>query len=477
MLGVLIAVNAGFALALGGGKVLIAVPLALLPVLLLAVGWLLAGHRVVLACAALALGFPVFGKLDRPLPFSGGIAIYVTDIILLLAVGAWVAERLTKRERDTERYPIPLAITWPLLPFAAFVCLAIVRGNEQYGTGLFGQPVRLLLYALIGVAIVGTDARTVWRGITAVFYAGAIVEALLAAYYLAAGGSQTDSLSLSTGGTRILALGTGTYLIGSLVCALLNIERNEGRFGRQLMHTAVGGLALFGIVLCFGRTIYVAVAVIVLVLVLSRKVLRRSLLWILPLLLPAMIAIALVIPLAAPTVVPTLSARLGASPSTDINVEWRTRALDSALDGLSQHPLTGFGFGHPVRFTFLGQLVDLTGDPHNSYVYILAGGGFLALGSLLAIMLAYLVDVARRMRGAAGYEQTVLIWSLATWFGFMVQAFEEPVLTNATMMMTIWILMLLPWCAQVHRRPSEQPEPSPAAVTALGRSPAQLYQA
>ena len=134
----------------------------------------------------------------------------------------------------------------------------------------------------------------------------------------------------------------------------------------------------------------------------GRKVLRRSLLWILPLLLPAMIAIALVIPLAAPTVVPTLSARLGASPSTDINVEWRTRALDSALDGLSQHPLTGFGFGHPVRFTFLGQLVDLTGDPHNSYVYILAGGGFLALGSLLAIMLAYLVDVARRMRERPG---------------------------------------------------------------------------
>ena len=75
---------------------------------------------------------------------------------------------------------------------------------------------------------------------------------------------------------------------------------------------------------------------------------------------------------------------------------------------------------------FLGQLVDLTGDPHNSYVYMLAGGGFLALGSLLAIMLAYLVDVARRIRGAAGDEQTVLIWSLATWFGFMVQAFEEP---------------------------------------------------
>ena len=139
VLGVLIAVNAGFALALRGGKVLIAVPLALLPVLLLAVGWLLAGHRVVLACAALALGFPVFGKLDRPLPFSGGIAIYVTDMILLLAVGAWIAERLTQRERDTERYPIPLAVTWPLLAFAAFIFLAVVRGNERYGTACSGS--------------------------------------------------------------------------------------------------------------------------------------------------------------------------------------------------------------------------------------------------------------------------------------------------------------------------------------------------
>ena len=86
-------------------------------------------------------------------------------------------------------------------------------------------------------------------------------------------------------------------------------------------------------------------------------------------------------------------------------MEWRRRGREAALAGLDQHLLTGFGFGRPVRFVFLGRIQDVTGNPHNSYVYILAGGGVLALGALLAVMLAYVVDVLRRLRRAVGVEQ------------------------------------------------------------------------
>ena len=79
---------------------------------------------------------------------------------------------------------------------------------------------------------------------------------MLRALLLATGGSQTDQLTLSTGGTRILALGTATYLVGSLVCALLNLEQARERFYRQIGHAVIAVMALFGIIVAFGRTIY-----------------------------------------------------------------------------------------------------------------------------------------------------------------------------------------------------------------------------
>lgn len=449
LLGAAAAANAGVALGFASGNPAAAVFLALLPALLLLLGGLMSGHRAVLVFAALGLTFTGLPLLTEPLPLPGGTAVYATDVILLLAIGAWAADRLVNQQAPGARPAGPLATTWPLLALALFIGLAVLRGHDRYGQGLFGQPLRIVLYAGIAVALVGVDARTMWRGISAVFYAGAVAQFLYALFYMATGGSQTDSLALSTGGTRILALGSAMYLVGSLVCALLNLERSADRFGRQVLHAVIAGLALFGVVVSFGRTSYAAVALIVPMLLVGRRALRRSLLWLIPLLLPVIAAAVLLAPLLDPTLGPTLTSRVGASPATDLNVIWRERARDTALAGIDQHLLTGFGFGRPTRFLLLGRVEDVTGDPHNSYVYLLAGGGMLALGSLLAVMLAYLIDVARRLRTAIGVEQTLLIWSLCTWFAFMVNAFYGPVLSDALFLMTIWILMVLPMCVPV----------------------------
>ncbi len=437
--------NVAVAVALGTGKAVAAVPLALLPIMFLAFGALLTRHRVVLALAALALSFTGLSFLDGPLPMGGGIAIYATDLILILAVGAWMAERLTGRERQRAPHPLPLVVTWPLLALAIITSLAVVRGHEQFGTTLFGQPVRLIIYAGIAAALTDATAPALWRGITIVFYAGAVVQFFYALFHLAFGGSQTGSLALSTGGTRILALTSSLYLVGSLVCALLNLERSGERFSRQIGHVGIACLAFFGIVVSFGRTIYLATAVILVALFLTRKALRHSVALLLPLLLPALIVAILLIPVLAPTLAPTLTSRIAAAPSTDINVEFRNRGREVALAGIDQHLLTGFGFGRPVRFVFLGSVRDLTGDPHNSYVYVLVGGGLLALGALLAVMLAFVYDLLRRLSRAVGVEQSLLIWSLCFWFTLMLNALAEPILTNATLLMTIWVLMLIPW--------------------------------
>lgn len=453
--------NVAVAVALGTGKAIAAVPLALLPVAFLAFGVLLSRQRVVLVFAALALSFTGLAWFDGALPVGGGTALYPTDVILILAVGAWMAERLTGRERQRPPHRLPLVVTWPLLALAIVTALAVVRGHEQFGTTLFGQPVRLIIYAGIAAALTDATAAALWRGITIVFYLGAVVQFYYALYHLAFGGSQTGSLALSTGGTRVLALSSSLYLVGSLVCALLNLERSGERFNRQVGHALIACIAFFGIVVSFGRTIYLATAVILVALFLTRKALRHSVVWLLPLLLPVLIAAILLIPVLAPTLAPTLTSRIASSPGTDINVEFRNRGREVALAGIDQHLLTGFGFGRPVRFVFLGVERDLTGDPHNSYVYILVGGGLLALGALLGVMLAFVYDLLRRLRRAVGVEQTLLIWSLCFWFALMVNALAEPILTDATLLMTIWILMLIPWSVPLRSR-----EPATAVVTA-----------
>ena len=152
-----------------------------------------------------------------------------------------------------------------------------------------------------------------------------------------------------------------------------------------------------------------------------------------------------------------MTSRVDSAPETDINVIWRDRARETALAGIDDHLLTGFGFGRPARFVLFGRVQDVTGDPHNSYVYLLAGGGILALGALLAVMLAYLIDVARRLRTAVGIEQTLLIWSVCTWFAFMVNAVYGPVLTDAGFLLTIWVLMVMPMCVPVRSRRPDEP--------------------
>lgn len=459
--------NAAVAVVLTNGKALAAVPLALLPVALLAFGILLSGRRVALAYIALGLTFAGLPLTGDPLPLPGGVAIFATDLILLVAIGSWLTERLVTRHRSGgAQMTIPHPFTWSVLALTVGVAFAVVRGNQHYGTGLFGQPIRIILYAAIAVALVDVTAPALWRGITIVFYAGAVAEFLWALYYLATGGSQTQSLDLSTGGTRILALSTATYLVGSLVCALLNLERSTDRFGRQIGHAAIAAISFFGVVVAFGRTTFAALAVILAVLLVTRRALRRSLLWLLPLLLPALIAVILLIPVVAPTIAPTLTSRLTHSSSSDINVEWRRRGREVALEGIDQHLLTGFGFGRPVRFVFLGEVQDLTGDPHNSFVYLLVGGGLLALGGLVAVMTAYVIGVLRRLRRAVGVEKSLLIWSLCTWFAFMVNAFYGPVLTDSTMLMTTWILMIIPWVV-----PLRSEAPLADEVSALGQAP------
>lgn len=440
----------GIGVAAGHRVGLLVALLALAPALLLALGSLVESHRATLAWVALALNFTGLPFVSEPLPLPGSVRVYLADLVLLLALGAWAASALSRVEA---RNPVRLSTVFriPFALFALTIGVGIVLGNLRYGTTIVGQPLRLVLYAAIALALTDLTPHAAWRSVTTVFYAGACVQLVWALYYLATGGSQTASDVLSTGGVRILALSIAIYLTGSLVCALLNLER-ERMPGRQLLHAAIAAISLFGIVVSFGRTTYAAVVLILPLLLATRRYLRRALLWLLPLVLPALVAATLVLVSSAPGVVETLENRLLGTSGNDSAVEWRQRAIAGALEGIGDDLLTGLGFGRESRFVANDELVVFRGDPENSYVWILAGAGLCGLASFLVLCGTYVVDCLRRIRGTDEVGQALVIWSLATWTAFMVNALTGPIFADPEMLLTIWVLMALPSCVTPRQR-------------------------
>jgi hypothetical protein len=115
----------------------------------------------------------------------------------------------------------------------------------------------------------------------------------------------------------------------------------------------------------------------------------------------------------------------------------------NALDYVTG-PLLGLGFGRTVEFNFDGIDYVVEGDPHSGFVYLLAGGGILALGGFLILTAVFLRDSIGRLRVAAGSDRALLVWTLAVWATFMVNALTGIIFTEPRFILTIWTLMLLP---------------------------------
>jgi O-antigen ligase len=113
---------------------------------------------------------------------------------------------------------------------------------------------------------------------------------------------------------------------------------------------------------------------------------------------------------------------------------------DSAID----EPLLGLGFGRSFNYIWNGAIYHLDGDPHNSYIWILAGGGVFALVALFVLMAEFLRDAIRRLRHTTAIERALILWAIGTWFLFMLNTLTGPILSDPMFLLTIWIVMLLP---------------------------------
>lgn len=118
-------------------------------------------------------------------------------------------------------------------------------------------------------------------------------------------------------------------------------------------------------------------------------------------------------------------------------------------------PLLGLGFGRSVDYTWDGRLYTVEGDPDNSYVFLLAGGGILALGGFLFLMAAHARDAWRLLGRLRGVEHILVAWALAAWFLVLVNAGTAPYLPRPKIILTLWVLLLIPAAVRAARERSE----------------------
>jgi hypothetical protein len=354
---------------------------------------------------------------------------------------------------------------WPFLLFSAAVLVAVLRGNDLYGLDLVGQPTRLILYAGIAFAVVRINARQAYKGVVVVFYVGTVWMMLNAAYHLATGTSQTTADSLSTGGTRILSYSVSMYLGAALFLALINLHFAHSAKAR-LLHATFAGLATFGVILGFFRGVFLAVLVVLPFLFAVRAV-RRSLLGVLPIVLPVAAILTFGIGKAVPELGTTLQDRVLTSQTEEANYLWRKNARAAIWEQVHRSPVIGVGFGKDETFTVrvanrAGLLISkqqaIGQQAHNSFLWMLAGGGIPVLGGWLLLLLISVYDSWRRFRGAVDdHERALIAWCVLSLLSFSVVALSEPVFAVSPILIGTWSLILLPTVVPLRdrRRPAE----------------------
>ena len=229
--------------------------------------------------------------------------------------------------------------------------------------------------------------------------------------------------------------------------ALLNVELTQ-RTSRRLGHLAVACIALFGVMVTYGRAAYVATAVVLVLLLLFRAGLRAAVLSLLPLAAPALVLAAIAVPAVFPDLVPTAVDRVTTDPADDASWAWRQEAYRAILGQFHESPLFGVGFGEGATFSIDRERFHITQDPHNSYLFLLGGGGAAALGAFAALLVVFALDALRRLRYADTYGSALIVWSLAMAFVFVVYTASNPQLTQPASLLAFWTVLLLPSLVQ-----------------------------
>jgi O-antigen ligase len=317
----------------------------------------------------------------------------------------------------------------------------LLQGHQEFGVSLLGNVTRLVAYSLVGLASFRYAAADFEKGFRWAFATGLFAAGLLGLYYSATGHTGTAANALSTGGTRVLPLTLAMYAAMATVFMLAIITLRPGRSWPWLEWLALGAGAIVQI-LALGRATMAALMVLGALIVLGTRRTRRSVALVGALAVPlAVVAIAITHP-APPPAFQTAQNRVFQTNLSDRDLDWRVLASNAVMEGFSDHRWTGLGFGRDISFVEDENLISVrAGDPHNGFVYLLAGGGLLTLLSFSLVILATLATGIRRLAKAVDQDRPVLLWAICSLVIYLANVATEPYLSQANNILIFWIFV------------------------------------
>ncbi len=396
---------------------------------------------------------------DRGLPLGGG-NLKVTDVLLVLTLGAWIAGRSTQ----PARFPLPSrSVSALVLLMLAFAIVGVVTAHEMGSSFKLSllelRP--LLSYLLVFPLVSGVRSwRDFERGLTVVFVAAAASACVAIVLYVNGNGG---AATFTGGALRIQSTVYLAPLIALVWAPVVIAYARSGRTRAAALGLAV--LAFAGVYFTFSRGASVAlIAVLPIVIVmLPPRRRRRALRWLVALLAVAVCGIVAFNAVSAHGVANPLAAGLKRFQSVgalhgDVSSRYRFAEWSEAARQIEHHPLAGIGLGNSITFTNPMFSSDYnaygytfsTYYIHNSYIWFALKLGLLA-ALVFVVLLGRVCWLAYR-----GYRDAfdprarmVLLATLGSLVAVLILSLTGPHLTvdNATP-----VVVGLVACVEIARR-------------------------
>jgi O-antigen ligase len=381
---------------------------------------------------------------DRGLPFGGG-SLKVTDLLLILTLGSWLAGRATR----PARFPLPSrSVTALLLGVLGSAIVGVVTAHVM-GSSLKLSLLELrplLSYLLVFPLVSGALSwRRFERGLTVVFVAAGVSACVAIVQYVNGNGG---SASFTGGALRVQSSVYLAPLIALVWVPVVIAYARSTRIRAAALVLAV--LALGGVYFTFARGAWVAllVAAPMVIVLLPPRRRGRALRWLVAILAVAVCAVLAFHAASAHGVANPLTAGLKRFQSVgafrgDESSRYRFAEWSEARRQIERHPLTGIGLGNSITFTnpMYSSEYNTYGYTfstfyiHNSYIWLalkLGLVGALIFLSLLA-RICWLAYHGYREAFHPGARMALLA-TLGSLFAILVLSTTGPHLTvdNAT---------------------------------------------
>ena len=312
-----------------------------------------------------------------------GAPIFITDVILVVALVGWLAwTRL--------RFPNPRIV----LLLAAFLLLGFfgaARGIAQHMplTDVL-RDLSVPVYALFAFpAMRAKRGRMFAEQFCLMIVCGALIATLIGVSWA----------TMQPGMRRYVVV--GMYVPIALVLTAIAMAKEQVSLRAGIVPIA---LLAFGVVLCNARSVYVELAAASAALLLTGLGKRRAKIALaIATIAFCMIALVTTARLRSLEDAKSHGADTGRVPSTvlaqrvDDNTQWRLLLWKEAAHRFLQHPLIGEGYGVPLTFSL--ERTDT--KPHNIYLYVFYKMGVVGGVVFLVLLIAPTVAAWRALQGHA----------------------------------------------------------------------------